>query len=432
MSVARKGGLLVLALGALAGAGYASVQGLVPPLPYGVDQTLKNATLAAADKAGVKLTPKPHAPAPGSAAASAPAGPPPRPPVAIKVAQVEKRTMPVRFEAIGNVQPLASITVRARVDSQITAVEFNDGASVKAGDILFRLDPRQIDAQIKQAEGNLLRSKATLDLNEQDVKRKEQLARNEATSQALLDTARANVATARAQIKADEAALENLKVQRTFYDIAAPISGRVGVATLKVGSLARAGEAGQVLATINQMTPIYVAFPVPQRLLPDLREALAAGTAKVFATPQGMKTSVEGKIALLDNTVDTTTGSIVARAIFENATEILWPGSLSNMRVDLRQTPDAIVVPREAVMNGQQGNYVYIVENQAARIRPVVIDRTVDSLTVIATGLKGDETVVIDGQSQLTNGAKVAMPASPQRPAGGPAAGAPPTPGTQG
>jgi len=321
--------------------------------------------------------------------------------------------MPVRFEAIGTVQTLASVAVRARVDSQIMAVEFTDGASVKAGDILFRLDPRQIDALIKQAEGNLLRSRATLELNEIDVRRKEQLAKNEATSQALVDTARANVATARAQIKADEAALENLKVQRTFFDITAPISGRAGVATLKAGSLTKSGEAGQVLATINQITPIYVAFPVPQRLLPELREAVADGAAIVTATPQGIAKGADGKIALLDNAVDATTGTIVARAIFDNGDELLWPGGLANVRVDLRQVPNSVVVPRESVQSGQQGSYVYIIENQTAQLRLVSIDRTIEGLTVVTAGLKGDEVVVIDGQSQLTNGARVATPGQP-------------------
>lgn len=432
MSVARKAGLLVLACGALAGAGYASVQGLLPALPYGVDQRLKEATLAAADRLGVRLNPK--APPAGVAAASVPAGPAPRAAVAVKVANAEIKTMPARFEAIGSVQTLASVVVRARVDSQIMSVEFNDGSAVKAGDVLFRLDPRQIDALIKQAEGNLQRSKATLELNEQDVRRKEQLAKAESTSQALLDTARANVATARAQIKADEAGLENLKVQRTFYDITAPISGRVGVATLKAGSLTKSGEAGQVLVTINQITPIYVAFPVPQRMLPELREAVASGGATVSATPQGIAKAATGKIALLDNSVDTTTGTITARAAFENADELLWPGSLANVRIDLRQMPNMVVVPREAIMNGQQGTYVYMVENQTARFRAVSTGQTVDGLTIVTSGLSGSEVVVTDGQSQLANGSRVSTGAQrpPAAPQGAPAAGSPPSPNSQG
>jgi RND family efflux transporter MFP subunit len=361
-----------------------------------------------------------------------PAAAPARPAATVRVARAEKKTMPVRFEAIGSVQTLASVVVRARVDSQIMAVEFADGANVKEGDILFRLDARQMEALIKQAEGVLARSRATLELNDLDVKRKETLARQEATSQALLDTARANVATWRAQIKSDEAALENLKVQRSYYDIRAPITGRIGVATLKVGNLARAGEAGQVLATINQINPIYVAFPVPQRLLPELRDAAAAGTATVIATPQGIAKGATGKIALLDNTVDAATGSIIARAMFDNESELLWPGSLANVRVDLRLVPNAVVVPREAVMNGQQGTFVYVVSDNVARMKPVTVDRTIDADTVISAGLVGDETVVVDGQTQLTNGARVAPVGQPRAPQGAPAAGAPPSPGTQG
>ncbi|MBN9062280.1 MAG: efflux RND transporter periplasmic adaptor subunit [Rhizobiales bacterium] len=418
--------MLVAACAVIAGAGYASMQGRLPALPYGIDVRLKEASETVAGRLG--LAPGPSKVAPGEAAASAPAAPPPRPPVAIRTAQAEVRTMPVRLEAIGTVQTLANVIVRARVDSQIMSVEFNDGASVKAGDVLFKLDPRQIDAQIKQAEGNLQRSKATLELNEQDVRRKEQLARNEATSQALLDAARANVATARAQIKSDEAALENLKVQRSFYDVAAPISGRVGVAMLKAGSLTKSGEAGQVLATINQITPIYVAFSIPQRMLPELREAIVAGGARVVATPQGIAKDAVGKIALLDNAVDTATGTIVVRAMFENADELLWPGSLANVRIDLRELPNSVVVPREAVMSGQRGNYVYVVENQVAKFKSVTPGQTVDGMTIISSGLVGGETVVTDGQSQLAEGSKVTMP-SRQRP---PAAGATSSRGSQG
>ncbi|WP_342362143.1 efflux RND transporter periplasmic adaptor subunit [Terrarubrum flagellatum] len=395
---------------------------------------MRAATLATAGKLGVKLPDSGTKVAAGPAPAAAATGPVQRPPVMIKVGKAERKTMPVRFETIGTVQAMATVNIRSRVDSQIMAVEFADGAAVQAGDVLFRLDARTVDAQIKQAEGNLLRSKATLDLNEQDMKRKEQLAKAESTSQALLDTARANVATARAQIKADEAALESLKVQRTFFDIAAPITGRIGVATLKVGSLTKQSESGQVLAMINQISPIYVAFPVPQRLLPDLREAVAAGTAKVAAIPQGITKSAEGKIALLDNSVDATTGTIIARAVFENADELLWPGSLANIRIDLRTIPNSITVPREAVMNGQQGNFVYVVDNGVARMKPVVIDRMVDQSTVISSGLDGTETVVTDGQMQLANGARVttAPPAArpvAQPPQGAPAAGAPPSQG---
>ena len=431
MSVGGKLGFLALTLGALAGAGYASVNGMLPALPGQFDQTLKNATVALADKAGVRLSTKPSATPAGSASAAV-GSTPARPPVAIKTGRAERKTMPVRFETIGTVQTLASVAVRARVDSQILSVEFTDGASVKAGDVLFRLDARQIEALIKQAEGNAQRARAGLELGEADVRRKEQLATKEATSQALLDNARSVVAVARAQIKADEAALENLKVQRTFYDIVAPISGRIGVATLKAGSLTKPGEAGQILATINQITPIYVAFPVPQRLLPDLREAVLDGSAIVKATPQGIKRGADGKIALLDNTVDAATGTIVARAIFENANEVLWPGGLANVRIDLRQVPDTVVVPREAVMNGQQGNYLYIVENQTAQLRIVTIDRTIEGSTVVTSGLNGDEVVVVDGQSQLVNGAKVIVPGqqgpTPPTP-GAPAAGSPPNQG---
>ncbi|MGL4322806.1 MAG: efflux RND transporter periplasmic adaptor subunit, partial [Beijerinckiaceae bacterium] len=401
MPVNRKAVWALIGAATIGGAGYGAATGRFT-LPFGLHDPVVAAANKVAGYAGVTLTSTPSAQiGPTDAAPAAgqrgPGGGAPgaggggggaqqRPPVSVRLAKAEKRDMPVRFEAIGTVQPLASVVVRSRVDSQILAVEFHDGARVKKGDHLFRLDARQIDAQIKQAEGTVLRAKATLELNELDAKRKEALSRVQASSQALLDTSRANVATAKAQLRADEAALDNLKVQRTFYDILAPISGRVGIAGLKEGNIARQGEAAQVLATINQISPIYVAFPVPQRLLPELRDAAANNSAEVSATPQGLNRAAKGRVSVLENSVDAATGTILVRAEFDNDDEILWPGSLSNVRVTLRTDPGVIVVPRLAVMNGQQGQYVFAVDNNVATIKPIVVDRVVDDLAIIKSG----------------------------------------------
>lgn len=357
-----------------------------------------------------KVIPGPAKPA---ATASAPAaggnnrsGQANRPPVTIVTAKVERRAMPVRIDAIGTVQAISTVNIRSRVDSQILAVEFRDGAMVNKGDVLFRLDSRQLEAQLRQAEANVARDKASLIAAESDLRRAEELSRREIATDARLDTARTAVSTLRAAIRGGEAAVDSLRVQLSYYTISAPVSGRVGVAALKEGNIAKSGDSSAMLATINQIDPIYVSFAVAQRYLPEIREAMAAKTAVVQASQQGVGKSIEGTIAVIDNAVDATTGTIQIRASFDNPEEALWPGALGQVRLTLRTEPDAITVPREAVQTGQNGSYVFVIENNAARTRPIVVARNVDDRAVIASGLTGDETVVIDGQLLLTEGAR--------------------------
>lgn len=331
---------------------------------------------------------------------------PQRPPVTVVTAKVERKPMPVRLDAIGTVQTMSMVNVRSRVDTQITEVGFKDGGYVKKGDMLFRLDSRLVETLLKQAEANVARDKALLISAEAELRRAEELAKREFATDQRLDTARAGVATLRASIRAGEAAVDGLKVQLTYYTITAPVSGRIGVAGLKEGNIAKTGDNSTVLVTINQIDPIYVLFSLPQRHLSDIRAAMNSGTAMVLATQHGAPAGVEGKIAVIDNMVDATTGTIQMRAIFDNPEEALWPGALCQVRVTLRVDPEALTVPREAVQNGQNGTFVFVVEDGIARARPVVVDRTIDDRVVLASGLKGDETVVIDGQLLLTEGAR--------------------------
>jgi RND family efflux transporter MFP subunit len=231
------------------------------------------------------------------------------------------------------------------------------------------------------------------------------------------------VLTTKALVASDTAALENLKVQQSYYTIKAPISGRIGVVALKEGAVARQSETTGAIVTINQLSPIYVSFSVPQSRLPELREAMASGPTQAYATPQGSKTTVEGKVAVIDNAIDVTTGAITARALFDNPDETLWPGQFCSVRVQLRIEEDAVVIPREAVQNGQNGQYVFVAEGDAAKMRPVVVSRILDEEAVISKGLQGSEKVVIDGQAMLTPNARIAP-----RGAGKPQAGPAPSP----
>ena len=339
--------------------------------------------------------------------------------VPVLMASAVQKAMPVRFDTIGVVQPMASVVLRSRVESQVTEVLVADGATVKEGDILIRLDQRTVEAQIKQAEAQLARSQAQLEQAQRDVRRFEQLIANDAGSRVNLDNSRTQMASLQAQILSDQAALENLKVQLGFYSIRAPISGRIGVVGVKPGNIAKIAEGSTPFATLIQTSPIYVAFAVPQRLLQDLRDAMNAGTASVTATPQGASKSATGKIAVIDNSVDNASGTVTLRAVFDNQDEILWPGALCNVRVTLRTEPNAVVVPREAVQTGQKGNFVLVVEDGVAKVRPVTLDRAVDNESVLSSGIKPGETVVVDGQLLLTEGARVEQKGGP------PAQGAP-------
>ncbi|WNJ92953.1 efflux RND transporter periplasmic adaptor subunit [Bosea sp. 685] len=331
---------------------------------------------------------------------------PQRPPVTIVTAKAERMPMPVRLDAIGTVQTLSAVTVRSRVESQIMEVGFKDGDYVKKGDLLFRLDSRQLETQLRQAEANVVRDKASLVSAEADLRRAEELAKRDFATDQRLETARAAAATLRASIRGGEAAVDGLKVQLSYYTIISPVSGRIGVAALKEGNIAKVGDTSGALATINQIDPIYASFALPQRYLPEIRAAMNANTATVLATQQGVAKGVEGKIAVVDNTVDATTGTIQLRAIFDNAAEMLWPGALCQVRVTLRVEPEALTVPREAVQNGQNGPFVFVVEDNIAKARTVVLDRTVDGRVVLASGLKGGEAIVVDGALLLTDGAR--------------------------
>ena len=217
------------------------------------------------------------------------------------------------------------------------------------------------------------------------------------------------MAAAKAQIANDEALIENEKVQRSWYTIASPINGRVGTFSAKAGNILRASDntTTGTLATIVQTQPIYVAFSVPQTLLPELHDAITANSSETTAMPQGGSRPAIGKVSVLDNTVDPTTGTIIVRATFPNDDELLWPGQLCNVRVTLRTDPDTISIPREATQSGQIGTYVYVIENGIAHIRQVKVGRFQDGRDIIIDGLKGGETVVTDGALELVEGARV-------------------------
>jgi RND family efflux transporter MFP subunit len=326
--------------------------------------------------------------------------------VPVEVDKAVRKPAPVIIEALGTVMPIQTVAVRTRLDSEIVAVHFEDGASVQQGDLLFMLDSRALEAQVKQAEGMVARDKAQLAGAERDVRRYTELVAKSATPVVNLDNAKTQSDAFRAAIAADEGALENLKVQLSYCVIRAPISGRIGAANMKVGNFVRTGD-DMPLAVINQIIPIYVNFSAPQRSLPPIRRALAEGTARVAAGVPGDNKTAGGRLTMIDNNIDATTGMVSMRATMDNSDQVLWPGALVDTKLTLREE-EAIVLPAAAIQTGQAGNFVFVVKDDVASARPVKVARINAAEAVLESGLEAGEFVVTNGQLLLTTGTKVA------------------------
>jgi len=326
--------------------------------------------------------------------------------VSVEIARAERKPVPVDVASIGTVTPISSVALKSRIETTIIDVHFEDGARVSEGDLLFTLDARQIDAQIEQAEGTLARDQAQLAGAQRDLRRYSDLIGKGATTQVNLDNAKTQADVLIGTIKADQSALDNLKVQKSYTLIRAPFSGRISAANVKIGNFVRPADLAP-LAIINQMAPVYVTFAIPQRVLVDLREAMATGGSRVIATIPGHQRSEDGKVAMVENSVDSTTGMVTVRGIMNNESETLWPGILVNTKLVIR-TEEAIIVPTGAVQRSQNGNFVFIMMDGKAHVQPMNVSRTFQGMSAIATGLSGGEDVIVDGQLLLSEGTPVA------------------------
>jgi multidrug efflux system membrane fusion protein len=343
----------------------------------------------------------------------------PAPAVPVRVAAVVRQPAPVRLDTIGTVQTIANVAVKSRIDAVITDVMIRDGQYVKAGDVLYKLDSRAIEAQLHQAEAQLARDQAQLHFAQHEVKRFAPLAEKNFVSREQLEQAQSNQAALSASVQADQAALENLRVQLSYYTMVAPIDGRVGAIAIKKGNSIKANDAA--LVTINQIKPIYVGFSLPQANLPEVRAAMAQGPVRVSVKAPGDAGKPEtGHIAFFDNAIDTSSGTIGVKATFANDDQGLWPGQFVNVSVLLRTDPDALVVPQAAVQAGQSSAYVYVIKpDNTAELRTVTVARTVDGKSVISKGLKEGERVATDGQLRLTNGTRVEIRSAEAEPKAG-------------
>lgn len=371
--------------------------------------------LAALVGAGALLWPRlQHAPADVAAAGQ------PAPAVPVKVATVESKPVPVEYGTIGTVTAYATVAVKSRIDGEIMEVHLKDGQDVKAGDLLFSIDSRTIQAQLEQAQANLAHDQALLVNARNEVERQSSLLKKNFASKQALDQANANANSLQASVAADQAAVDAAKVQLSYTEIRAPIDGRAGVVNLPRGNMVKGNDTGS-LVVLNQLRPIYIAFALPQRELPRVRQAMAAGPLTVSATVPGDDgPPLEGTLTFVDNAVDASTGTIQLRATFDNTETRLWPGQFVNVTLTLRVESAAIVVPDAAVQHGQNGAYVFVVRSDSTvEMRPVVVDRSVAGASVITSGLAAGEVAVVEGQLRLAPGMKVeARPAGQASAAG--------------
>jgi len=329
-------------------------------------------------------------------------------PVPVTVAVSSRKDMPVEVEGIGTVEPFASVGVKSLVAGVLDKVNFREGDPVKAGDLLFAIDPRPFVARLSQAKAALAKDRAALDNARRQAERYTPAAAKGYVSEEQADQAQTSVSTLTALVQADEAAVESARLDLGNCSIRSPLTGYAGGLQVDQGNLVKA-SADEPLVTINQVTPIKVSFTLPEQTLPELKKHLSARTLEVLATlPGNTAKPLSGKLSFLDNTVDPTTGTIRLKATFANPDRSLWPGQFVNVRLLLTIRKDATVVPAQAVQTGQAGAYLYVVKkDQTVEQRPVTVAFSVGNDSVIASGLAVGETVVTDGQLRLTPGAAI-------------------------
>lgn len=347
------------------------------------------------------------APRSGGPAAKAGGGGKPAIPVVLRAA--EARAVPEDLATIGTVQPIASIAIKARVDTVVDTVHFTEGQEVASGDLLFTLDDRALRAQLRVAEANLERDRANYEKARADVVRYEELVKRAVAARQQYDAAVAAANALEGTVKADLAAIESARVALSYTRIYAPMGGRTGTVSAKPGANVRAADANPLVA-ITQLRPINVAFNVAERYLPAIRGAMAAGRLTVTAAiPGGKGARADGDLSFIDSQVDQQSGTILVRGTFPNADTLLWPGQFVDVVLTLRVDPQALTVPAVAVQIGQDGRFVYVAKaDGTVDMRSVTVARTHGDLAVIADGLTVGERVVVDGQSRLFPGAQIA------------------------
>jgi multidrug efflux system membrane fusion protein len=332
---------------------------------------------------------------------TAPHAPPPAP---VTVVKAISKDMPVLASAVGSVEPINSVAVKSLIDGQILESLVKDGDDVKTNQLLFRIDPRPAEAALRQAEASQAKDEATLAQARSQVKRNEAVAAKGYISADQMEQFRTNADAAAASVKVDQANVSAAKVTLGYTEIHSPIAGRIGRILIQPGNLVKANDTN-ALVVINQIEPIYVNFSLPGAQLGPVLVGQRESPLAVIATVAGVAKPADGKVAFVDNAVDTTTGTVKLRAEFPNPEHFLWPGQLVSVSLTLSVDRNAIVLPDRAVQNGPDGTYVFVVKpDQHAEQRKVVVKRMIENNAVIESGLAAGESVVLDGQSRVENG----------------------------
>jgi multidrug efflux system membrane fusion protein len=342
---------------------------------------------------------------------------PPPPRVSVAVATVVERPMPVALAATGTVEPVEEAKVGSQVGGVVTRIAFREGDDVAAGQVLIELDPRPFQAVLDQALGGLARDRAQAQNARLEAERAERLLERQLIPQSELDQKRAAAAAYAAAMQADSATVAAARLDLHYASIRAPISGRSGEVTVRTGDLVRAATSDP-LVTINRIHPVRVRFTVPESDVPLVQRYRDAGPRVRVRSGDGDSLDLEGRLVFVDNAVDEASGTLLLKGEFPNSDGRLTPGQFVDARLVLYVEPRAVTVPAPAVSSGQRGTYVYVVNaDSTATTRSVEIERIVDEIAVVKSGLKPGETVITDGQLRLSPGARVTVrPAVAARP----------------
>ncbi len=340
---------------------------------------------------------------------------PPQGPTPVRTVLAERGDLPVMLDALGTVTSLATVTVRSQVAGQITQIAFKEGQDVKKGDLLAQIDPRPYQAALDQAEGALARDEAALKNAEIDLARYEKLIEEDSVSRQQLDTQRAAVRQAQATLKTDQGQVAGARVNVSFARITAPVDGRVGLRKVDVGNYVSAGDTNGIVV-ITQLHPISVVFPVPEDELAAVSKRFRSGAQlKVTVYDRGGDTMLaEGTLSTIDNVVDTTTGTVKMRAMFENADEALTPNQFVNVRVVVDTMSNAVIMPTAGVQRGADGTFVYVIEGDTAKMRTVKLGPALEGRIAVLQGLDGGEQIAVEGTDRLRDGAKVMTADAPK------------------
>ena len=328
--------------------------------------------------------------------------------VPVMAATATSRDVPIILRGLGTVTAFNSVALRSRVEGAITQVNFREGQIVHAGDLLIQLDPRPYQAEVDRTKANLIRSQATLGNAKVDLDRYSNLLKRNFSPEQQVATQKTTVAQSEAAVQSDTAAVQAAQLNVDYAALRSPITGVTGIRQIDIGNLIQANSQ-QNLVTITQIEPIYVVFTLPEADIDRIRQAMTKGTLAIQAFSSGDERMIaEGKLDLIDNTVDQTTGTVKLKAEFANADRALWPGQFVNAHAVLSVVRDGVTIPSDAVLTGPQGMFTYVIDGASkTAVRPVKVLQTEGSVALIGSGLKSGERVVTAGQFRLQPGAQV-------------------------